>query len=465
MTQQMKMGEQLNQIRRVHLSDYIVAVIGAGPAGLYASNELASSGVHVLLFNRDIKPGGLAEYGIYHDKYKMKDGLRRQFRQILDTPEIEYYGNLIVGEKGDITIPELKTLGFHALLITVGAQGTKWLGLPGEELQGVYHAKDLVYHYNHLPPYSVRRFPIGKRVAVIGVGNVMVDIAHWLVRDLKVDEVIAVARRGPAEVKFTRKELESIACNLDQQDLDAEIERVSRVMRAVGQDPQQAKEFILSSLPKAMQPNSHTRFRFEFLASPHRILGGERGVVRGLEIEDTTLVTSDGDTKAKRLGTTRVLDVDTVIFCIGDRVDEDFGLPVRWNAFVKNPEPRFPVDGVSYEAHDPELGRPIERVFVAGWSREASSGLVGVARKDGERGARAVLAYLASLSEVKDRQEILQDFYAHLRQLNKQIVRKDDLVKLEQAERQVAEERGLVEFKFDSNEEMLEAIRREVAGV
>ena len=103
--------------------------------------------------------------------------------------------------------------------------------------------------------------------------------------------------------------------------------------------------------------------------------------VRGLEVEDTTLISTGGDTQAKRLSTKRVIDVDTVIFCIGDRVDENFGLPVRKNEFVKNPNPRFPVDGISFEAYDPNLDRPIERVFVAGWSREASSGLVGIARK------------------------------------------------------------------------------------
>jgi ferredoxin--NADP+ reductase len=102
-------------------------------------------------------------------------------------------------------------------LVTAGAQGTKWLGLPGEDLFGVYHAKDLVYHYNRLPPFSVRKYAIGERVALIGVGNVMMDIAHWLVRDLKVKEVVAVARRGPAEVKFTKKEMEFITANLDHQ--------------------------------------------------------------------------------------------------------------------------------------------------------------------------------------------------------------------------------------------------------
>jgi ferredoxin--NADP+ reductase len=66
------------------------------------------------------------------------------------------------------------------------------------------------------------------------------------------------------------------------------------------------------------------------------------------------------------------------------------------NAFVKNPNPLHPMEGLSFEAFDPDLNRPIDRVFVAGWSREASSGLVGIARKDGENGARAVLDYLQS---------------------------------------------------------------------
>ena len=120
-----------------NLGKYLVAVIGAGPAGLFASKQLASNDTHVVLLNRDIKPGGLAEYGIYYDKIKMKEGLRKQFQQILEMPLIDYYGNLTVGEQGDFSLPGLRALGFQAILVTVGAQGTKWLGLPGENLVGV----------------------------------------------------------------------------------------------------------------------------------------------------------------------------------------------------------------------------------------------------------------------------------------------------------------------------------------
>jgi ferredoxin--NADP+ reductase len=390
----------------------------------------------------------------------MKSGLRKQFARILEAPNIEYYGNLVVGQKGDLTLKELNALGFQAVMVTVGAQGTKWLGLPGEDLVGVYHAKDIVYHYNKLPPFSQKQFAIGKHVAIIGVGNVMLDIARWLIRDVKVEQVTAVARRGPAEVKFTKKEMESVARNLDLAALDEEIERVAPRMKAVGQDPDESRQFILSALEKAYDPVSDTRFVFDFLASPSRMIGGERGEVRGLEVEDTELVPKNGDTKANRLGTKRILPVDTVIFCIGDKVDEEFGLPVRWNEFVKCAEPRFPVDGNCYEVFDPEQEKTIEGVFVAGWSREASSGLVGVARKDGENGAQAVLQYLAGKPPKADLHGDLETFRGRLANLDKPIITKSQWERLETQEQAEATRLGLDEFKFRSNEEMLAAIER-----
>lgn len=436
---------------------YLVAVIGAGPAGIYAARQLAGEGVQVALINRDIKPGGLAEYGIYYDKFKMKDGLRKQFRQILNAPQIHYYGHVSVGQQGDLTLENLLAMGFQAVLVTAGAQGTKWLGLPGEQLSGVYHAKDLVYHYNKLPPYSTREYRVAGRVALVGVGNVMMDIAHWCIHDLKVDEIVAVARRGPAEVKFTKKEMEYVIANLDVAALDDELKRCAPWMAEVGQDVTTARDYILSALPKAEPPVSNTRLRFDFLASPTAILGNAQGQVIGLEVEDTRLALKGGDTKAVGLGTKRTLPVDTVVFCIGDKVDEKFGLPVQWNAFVKNPAPAYPVDGISYEAFNPQTGKPIRGVFVAGWSREASSGLVGIARKDGENGARAVLQYLQSLAPAAP-----QDELACLDQslADKIVIRKDDVARLEAFEQAEAQRLGREEYKLRTDDEMLAAMER-----
>jgi ferredoxin--NADP+ reductase len=439
----------------------LVAVIGAGPAGLFGANSLAENGAQVILLNRDIKPGGLAEYGIYYDKYKVKAGLRKQFQKILSSPDITYCGNVTVdNEAGDLTLDDLRAMGFQAVMVTVGAQGTKWLGLPGEELEGVYHAKDVIYYYNSLPPFSEREFAVGKRVALIGVGNVMADIAHWLIRDIKVDEVIAVARRGPAEVKFDRKEMEYVARNLDVEYLEAEFARVSDRVKAVQQDPDETKAFILSALSdRALEPVSDSRLRFRFLSAPKRILGDEKGRVVGLEVDDTELVLQEnGVTKPRRLGTQHILNVDTVIFCIGDKVSETFGLPVEWNEFVKCAEPCYPVNGVCYEVYDPGVCAPIDGVFVAGWSRQASTGQVGLARKDAQNCVKAMMQYLKTQPPLIAPEVVIAQLEEKLRVSGKPVVSKADCERLAKVEQQEAENRGLEDFKFKTNGEMLAAI-------
>jgi ferredoxin--NADP+ reductase len=427
---------------------YLVAVVGAGPAGLFGARELANNGAHVVLFNRDVKPGGLAEYGIFPTKHTMKEGLRKQFRQVLDNPNIDYLGNVTVGTQGDFSLDDLRALGFDAILVTAGAQGTKWLGLPGENLQGVYHAKDVVYFYNKLPPFAQKTYLFGKRCAIVGAGNVMVDIAHYLIRHEKVDEVVAIVRRGPAEVKFDKKEMEHIIANLDVAVLDAEIERITPVIQAVGQDPAAARAQILEALPKAEPKVSETRFRFEFLASPVQMLGDEENRLTQIELEDNILVPKDGDTKAKPTGNRRKLDIDTVIFAIGDKVDESFGIPVEWNEFVKSQTPKFPMEGISYETG-------VDGLFVGGWSRQASHGLVGYARKDGINAARAVLQYLQTRQPGGASARAVLD---QARERNKLVITKDEIKRLETAEAVEAKKRGLEEFRFATNEEMVAAI-------
>lgn len=428
-------------------NQYLIAVIGAGPAGLFGAREFAQQGARVAIFNRDIKPGGLAEYGIYPEKHMMKEGLRRQFRQVLEQPNIEYYGNVLIGSNGNLTLDELRALGFDAVLVTAGAQGTKSLGLPGEELEGVYHAKDVVYFYNKLPPFSQRKFRFGKRCAIIGAGNVMVDIARHLINVQKAEEVTAVVRRGPGEVNFTRDEMKHLISYLDHEEFEREMQRVLPALRTIEQDPAVGRSKIMDALSKADPRIDAAKFHFDFLASPTGMLG-ENGRLTKLEVEENILVLKDGSIKPKGTGSKRVIEVESVIFAIGDKVDESFGLPVEWSEFIKNPTPRFPVDGLSYES-------TVEGVFVGGWSRKASDGLVGYARKDGINAARAVLQYLQSRPPSNANPQAVS---AKVKELNKPVILKDDIKRLEAVEAAEAQKRGQEEFKFATNEEMLQAM-------
>ena len=438
-------------------SGYIVAVIGAGPAGIFATKQLVTYGHEVILLNKDIKPGGLAEYGIYPTKHKMKEGLRNQFRSILSDPKVHYFGNIEVGRVGDITFDEIRQMGFSAILVTAGAQAARHLGVAGEELKGVYHAKDVVYHYNGLPPYSQKDFSVGKRVAIVGAGNVMLDLAHWLIEMVKVDEVISVIRRGPAEVKFDKKELENVISYLDILALDAELDRVAPFMQEVGEDPEESREFYRAASHKAVPHDAPTRFILKFLSAPKLLVGDENGRVKGLIIEETKLQESHGTIKAVGTGIQHTLDVDTVILAIGDQVDQNLGLPFAGSQYIHNQQPVYPEEGISYEVSDPETGKPMEGIFLAGWSRQASTGLVGIARKDAVNASTAVNAYLLDKKPLPTKEivDIMEAALMHC--LN--CVDYADIQLLERIEQEKAAELGLEEFKFDTNEKMLMAIR------
>ena len=426
---------------------YSVAVIGAGPAGIFGARELANNNVQVTLINRDVKAGGLAEYGIYLEKHTMKEGLRKQFRQALELNNIDYYGNITVASGGDFTLDQIRAMGFDAVLVTAGAQGIKSLGLPGENLEGVYHAKDIVYHYNKLPPFSQKNFRFGKRCAIIGAGNVMVDIARYLINYRGVEEVTAVVRRGPAEVNFTKDEMKHLISYLDLAEFENEMKRVIPALEAIKQDPDIGRYKILDSLSKADPKTQNAKFHFDFLASPTGMIG-ENGHLTGLEVEENILTEKDGKTSAKGIGVKRTLAVDSVIFAIGDQVDANFGLPVEWGEFIKNKEAKFPVDGISYESS-------IEGVFVGGWSRKASEGLVGYARKDGTNAAKAVLQYLQGRTPTNINPDIVAE---KMKSLPKPVITNEELKRLQTVEAEEAGKRGLAEFKFASNEEMLQAL-------
>lgn len=441
----------------VEAKSYRVAIIGAGSAGLFAARELAKNGIYVAVFNRDIKPGGLAEYGIYPDKVKMKEGLRKQFASCMDSANIKYFGNVKVGLHGDITLNDIRSFGFDAILVASGAQGTKWLGVPGEDLKGVYHAKDIVYHYNLLPPYSTKEYEIGKNVIIVGMGNVMMDIARYLIRDQKVEKVTSIARRGPAETKFSRKEMEYVGSNFDLDDYKNELFKATPIMRSIYQDPDLSLKFILNSLETCIEPNSSTIFCLKFLSSINSILGDKNDHVNAVIVEENTLIEKNGTIKAQSTGKMSRMDCDTVIFAIGDGVDPEFGLPMDNYEYYKNPKPSFPIEGISYEAFDPNLMQDIEDVFFAGWARKASDGLVGIARKDGINAAQAVLQYLETISPKN-----LGDPTAFEREFlndHPQTVRKKELRILNEEEKRQAKLQNIEDFKFSSNEEMLKIIQ------
>lgn len=435
-----------------------VFVVGAGPAGLFAAQKIARAGYPVVLFNRDIKPGGLAEYGIYPVKEKMKSGLRKQFGKILELPNLSYFGHLPVGKGYALAIEELREFNPAAMVFAVGAQGTKKLGLPGEEAKGIFSAKDFVFHYNQLPLFADRDFSTGKRIAIVGMGNVMVDIARWVLQDdpdRKTEELTVIARRGPLEAKFDEKEFAYIAPHLDRRDFENELQRVKERMAAVGQDVAQVAEQTFPILARPFEAARPPLLRFRFLASPREIIPDASGRIARLVVTENLLVAKNGGTAAKATDQTTTLDIDTMIFAIGDMADPNLGLPYADSGYVTNPKASAD-EHAPYQVFDPQSGKVMEGTFVAGWARKASDGLVGIARMDGEKGASGVLQYLEGAPDRAT--ATAEEIAKQLQRRGVRTVDKADLEYLAMAEQEQAQALGLPSFKFAEDGAMFKAI-------
>lgn len=446
------------------LSAHLILIVGAGPAGMSVANLMSKAGHEVVVLNRDVKFGGLAEYGIFPNKLKLRGGLRKTYWEILDRPNVHYFGNVTVGIGKDLTVDDLKSFGVSALVFASGAQGTKTIGVEGDSALGVYHAKDVVFHFNRLPGYGDKPFEMGRRVAVIGVGDVMVDITHWLVRYKQVEQVTAIARRGPAERKYNPKEIRAVCASIDQAALALEFDRIASRLQAAGQNPAEVLNGMRAEFVKCEPLTSKTKMGFRFLASPRRVLTDAQNRVRGLEIEETTIEPKGNDFSAVGLKQYYEFPCDSVVFAVGDRVDDTVGLPYKNGVFLTNPvstgqEP----DDALFQAYDEASGKILDGVFLTGWARKASEGLVGVAKRDGEWCAEVVTRYLAGRSP-QARSTLNATLDRLKTMLSDRKVEAVDLAglrALEAGEREHSPSNDCIgEFKFGSNQEMLAQIQR-----
>jgi ferredoxin--NADP+ reductase len=441
---------------------HVIIVAGAGPAGMAVGASLLKGGHDIIILNRDIKFGGLAEYGIFPSKLKLRGGLRKQYWDLLEQPNVHYLGNVSIGKGKDLTVEEVRALGASAVVFSIGAQGTKAIGVEGDSAKGVFHAKDVVYHFNRLPGFGDRPFDVGKHVAVIGAGDVMVDIAHWLIRYKKVERVTAIVRRGPAERKYNPKEIRAVCSNMDLDGIKKEFERIQDRLAAIGQNPDEIHKGLLDEFTKCEATGSSTQMGFRFLASPKRILVDGNNRVRGLEMEDNKLEPKGEDTAAVGLKQFYEFPCDSVVFAVGDKVDDTVGLPYKGGMFVTNPSKtgNDPDDSL-FQAYDEATGKVMDGVFLAGWARKASEGLVGVAKRDGDWCAEVVTRYLATKTAGSQAKAVLDKLHAILKERKSRPVDVKGLRALEAAEKTHKGPTDCIgEFKYVTNQEMLTLIER-----
>jgi ferredoxin--NADP+ reductase len=376
-----------------------VAVIGSGPAGLYAAEALVKQtdgNVRVDVFDRLPTPYGLVRYGVAPDHKSIKS-IARYLQKVLENPAVRFFGCVELGR--DMTRTDLLDC-YDAVLYSTGAMVDRHLGVPGEELPGSIAATDFVNWYCGHPDAADHVFDLNaEEVAVIGVGNVAVDVVRILAKTAdelretdvpeqvlealaasRVRRVHMIGRRGPAQAKFTTKELRelgelpgvSVHVRPEDMELDpasAELAESDRHVRG--------NVKVLNGWTGEPDDAAPRRIDVRFWRAPVEILGTER--VEGLRVERTTL---DESGRVRGTGEYETLPVGLVLRSVGYQSVALEGVPFDERAYV------VPNEGGRIIGPD---GAAVPREYVAGWIKRGPTGVVGTNKSDAAETVRNLL--------------------------------------------------------------------------
>ncbi|TDT33332.1 FAD-dependent oxidoreductase [Naumannella halotolerans] len=451
------------------MRDLRVAIIGGGPAGTYAADILTNNhpGATVDLFERLPAPYGLVRYGVAPDHPRIKEIIKALGR-VLAKPGIRFLGNVEFGT--DLTFDEALKF-YDAVIVATGAMADRPLNIPGIELDGSYGAADFVSWYDGHPDVG-REWPLhAEKVAVLGAGNVALDIARVLAKTAdeqlvteipenvyqglkanQASDVHVFARRGPAQIKFTPLELRELnhSPNVDVlvHPEGFEIDEGSEQAIQKSKQTKMVVDTLLKWLDNEPTGAAH-RIHIHFCASPVEVLG-EDGKVTGLRTERTELV---GDGTVRGTGEYTDWDVDAVYRAIGYLSSPLPGLPFDHVAGV------IPNEGGRVLGED---GEQLPHAYATGWIKRGPVGLIGHTKSDAAETIKNLLEDVESLPAPEQPSEDAVLEFLSEKGVNYTTL--EGWLQLDAHERALGEPHGRERIKVVPREEMIEisAIRAEV---
>ena len=379
-----------------------VAVVGAGPAGIYASDMLIRNeehDIHVDLFEQMPAPFGLIRYGVAPDHPRIK-GIVKSLHNVLDKDKLRLIANVTVGR--DITIDDLRDY-YDAVVLSTGAVRDRELLIPGGDKS--IGAGEFVGFYDGNPRFE-RDWNLGaKEVAVIGVGNVALDVSRILAKtgeELTVTEipdnvyeslknnqaevVHMFGRRGPAQAKFTPKELreldesDTIQVLVDPEDIDYDelSEEVRRADKSIDLNCQVLEQYAMREPDDAPH-----KIYIHFFEEPVEVLTDNSGAITGLRTERQEL---DGEGGIRGTGKFTDWPVQQVYHAVGYRSEPIEGVPFDLNRHV------IPNDG-GHVLHDASGETGFEdKLYVTGWIKRGPIGLIGNTKSDAKETTDMLIA-------------------------------------------------------------------------
>lgn len=449
-----------------------IAIIGAGPAGFYAAERFfKQEGLHVLVdvYDRLPTPYGLVRAGVAPDHEKIKN-VTRIFDRTASNPSFRFFGNVDYGRH--VSLDHLKSY-YHQVYFSTGAQVDRQLGIPGEDLERSHSATEFVAWYNGHPDFRDLEFDLSQeRVAIIGVGNVAIDVARILCKtvdelkttdivdhalealaDSKVKEVILMGRRGPAQAAFTLKEIKEMGQLEDASSvtLPNEMELDEHSAKAIEENPDRMtikKLEVLNGFLGGSNEEASRTCHVRFLVSPLELTDDGNGAVGSMKVGRNRLEpSSSGRLGARATGESFEWPVGLVFRSVGYRGVALPDIPFRedWG-IVWNDKGRV----------TDESGTLMPGVYVGGWIKRGPTGVIGTNKPDAVETVECMIEDLQNGIHFNPGDGDAADFVL---EQQPDLFSYESWLRLNEIESAKGEAQGRPRVKFTTIPEMIDAIR------
>ncbi len=454
-----------------------VAIIGSGPAAFYAADHLLKQPglvVKVDMFDRLPTPYGLVRAGVAPDHQKIKS-VTKIFDQVAGNPRFRFFGLVEYGK--DISLDELKQY-YHQILFATGAQTDRRMGIPGEDLIGSHPATAFVAWYNGHPDFRDYEFDLTQeRVAVVGVGNVAMDVARILsltpaelaatdiadyaleaLSKSKVKEVYLLGRRGPAQAAFTNPEIKEFG-ELEGAEVrvlpeEAELDPLSKADLEASQDRTTIKKVEIIQSYAHEKPSGKPRtLVLRFLVSPVELIGNAAGHVVAMRLVKNVLyATEAGTLSPKATAQFEELPVGMVFRSVGYRGVDLPGIPFneRWGVILNQ----------KGRVLNPETQHPLTGLYTSGWIKRGPSGVIGTNKPDSVETVTCMLEDLATGEYIHAAQPEQADIEELVRTRQPQYVSYADWKRIDALEVKEGQAQGRPRVKYTRVADILKALGR-----
>ena len=454
-----------------------VAIVGAGPTGFYATDQLFRQPglvVDVDMYDRVPTPYGLVRAGVAPDHQKIKS-VTAAFDKVAAQSRFRFFGAVELGRH--LSVDDLRA-HYHMIIYTTGAQTDRRMGIAGEDLQRSHAATEFVAWYNGHPDYRDLTFDLSQeRAAVVGVGNVAADVARILSRtpeelaatDIadyalealsasRIREVHVLGRRGPAQAAFTNPEVRELG-ELTGADVTARPEEVEpdeltrQVLERAPDRATQKKVEILKDFSRRTPTGKPKRLVMRFLVSPVELLDDGRGGVAGMRLVRNRLyATATGTLQPKATDEFEHLPVGLVFRSVGYRgvplpgvpFNDDWGVILNEKGRVLDAQSKLPLVGQ----------------YTAGWIKRGPTGVIGTNKPDAAETVTGMLEDLARDIHLRPADASPAAVERLVRERQPQYLSYQDWLRLDEIETRRGKETGRPRVKFTRVKDMLAALGR-----